>query len=144
MSTATANNSRASRSAGSRVSGPPEFSQVEVQAHLAKTLLRASRIASHKAALAERASKKWRRRHLQRTLSGLSLVILGVLGTLSATLFGLAKILGLALVLAAGLTAVLTGAVMMLTAPIHAHRSENRYAKQARQLAQLSRSIARA
>lgn len=129
---------------GNRVSDSTEFTQAEVQTHLAKTLLRASRIASRKAVQAERESQKRRRKSLQRTLSGLALVVLGVLGTLSATLFGLVEIFGLPSILSGGLLAVLSGTLMLLTAPTHSARSENRYAKQAEQLAQLSRSVSRA
>lgn len=122
----------------------PELDSAAVQEHLAKTLLRASAIASCKAVALERRSRKQQREGLRRTFSGIALTVIGVLGTFLATLLGVADMIGLTPVLLSGLFLVFIGTLLLLATPTHSKRANNRYAKQAEQLAQLSRSVSRA
>lgn len=114
---------------------PPQ----NVHAHLAQTLMRASRIASHKAVL----SHKRRNRALALALVGAILIMFGIGGTLAAATSGLISKLGLAPVVGTGLAAVTIGSLLLLAAPGPGDTSPRRYSTQARQLEQLSRSLRR-
>ena len=108
---------------------------------LARTLERASEIASLKAEHSRRSAVQVVRRKRRYTYAGVALLVLGVVGSFVASFNGLADLLGIFFTTAMGMLSVVLGALILSLDPASPEPLQNSYAKNARGLAQLSRSL---
>jgi hypothetical protein len=107
--------------------------------YLARTLKRASRIAAQKAAVEEKLARAIRQKRRRLTWIGAALVLAGVAGTFALTLSGKIQAVGFFETTGTGIFLVSLGAHVLSCRP---HLKEHHgYARQARELAQLSRSL---
>lgn len=108
--------------------------------HLARTLRRAAEIANAKAAHSRRQARKLELRRRRFLAAGISLLILGVVGSLLALFSGLADLVGVTVTSAAGLGSVALGAAILAFTP-QPNNGNDSYAHNAQQLERLSRRL---
>lgn len=108
---------------------------------LARTLERASEIASLKAENSRRTAVHVIRRKRRYTYTGVLLLALGVVGSFMASFNGLADLLGIFFTTGMGLLSVVLGALILSLDSASPEPVQNSYAKNARGLAQLSQSL---
>lgn len=108
---------------------------------MARTLERASEIASLKAEHSRRTGVHAVRRKRRYTYTGVTLLALGVVGSFVASFNGLADHLGIFFTTGMGLLSVVLGALILSLDPVSPEPVQNSYAKNARGLAQLSQSL---